>query len=79
LPLLLRRSYLFLLIWNLYCSESRIMYTGSVGLHVQGNQDMLYLWWISMRVSGLRWSRTSLVIVSLVGSLVFTHNQRFLS
>ena len=46
LPFLLRRSCIFilLLILNLYCSECRIMYTGLVGLHVQGNQDMLYLW-----------------------------------
>lgn len=42
----------------------RIMFIGWVGPHVQGGQDMLYLWWINMKPSGLCWSRSSLVVTA---------------
>jgi hypothetical protein len=40
----------------------RIMFIGWVGQPVRGDQDMLYLWWINMKPSGLCWLSSSWVI-----------------
>lgn len=47
------------------------MFIGWVGPHVQGGQDMLYLWWINMKPSGLCWSRSSLVITVVLFTSFF--------